>query len=79
MSFSAILGHDVSGVVRAVGANIKHFKAGDHVLALSNATYADLVPVDDSDVTHLPEGMDLTDTRHYHYAANLIRLWRKHQ
>jgi NADPH:quinone reductase-like Zn-dependent oxidoreductase len=61
LSFPAILGRDVSGVVRAVGANAKHFKAGDRVLALSNATYAELVAVDDSDVTHLPDGMDLAD------------------
>lgn len=61
MSFPAILGRDVSGVVRAVGANVKHFKAGDRVLALSNATYAELVAVDDSDVAHLPDGVDLAD------------------
>jgi NADPH:quinone reductase-like Zn-dependent oxidoreductase len=61
LSFPAILGRDVSGVVRAVGANVKHFKPGDLVLALSNATYAELVAVDDSDVTHLPDGVDLTD------------------
>ena len=36
LSFPAILGRDVSGVVRAVGANVKHFKPGDRVLALSN-------------------------------------------
>jgi len=58
-SFPAILGRDVSGVVRAVGANVKHFKAGDRVLALSNKTYAELVAVDDSDVTHLPDGVDM--------------------
>src|ERR1700689_724033 len=46
LSFPAILGRDVSGVVQAVGANVKHFKAGDHVLALSSATYAELVGVD---------------------------------
>jgi NADPH:quinone reductase-like Zn-dependent oxidoreductase len=40
---------------------VKHFKAGDRVLALSNATYAELVAVDDSDVTHLPDGVDLAD------------------
>src|SRR6204780_5988296 len=40
LSFPAILGRDVSGVVRSVGANVKHFKAGDRVLALSNGTYA---------------------------------------
>ena len=61
VSFPAILGRDVSGVVRAVGANVKHFKAGDRVLALSNATYAELVAVDDSDVTHLPDGVDLAN------------------
>src|SRR5580698_7245505 len=61
LSFPAILGRDVSGVVKAVGPNVKHFKAGDRVLALSNATYAELVAVDDSDVTHLPDGVDLTD------------------
>src|SRR5271155_69526 len=61
LSFPAILGRDVSGVVQAVGANVKHFKPGDHVLALTNATYAELVAVEDSDVTHLPDGVDLVD------------------
>jgi NADPH:quinone reductase-like Zn-dependent oxidoreductase len=61
LSFPAILGRDVSGVVQAVGANAKHFKAGDRVLALTYATYAELVAVDDSDVTHLPDGVDLAD------------------
>jgi NADPH:quinone reductase-like Zn-dependent oxidoreductase len=61
LSLPAILGRDVSGIVREVGANVKHFKAGDRVLALSNRTYAELVAVDDSDVTHLPEGVDLAD------------------
>src|ERR1700678_720495 len=61
LSFPAILGRDVSGIVRAVGANVKHFKAGDRVLALSHATYAELVAVDDSDVTHLPDGVNLAN------------------
>jgi NADPH:quinone reductase-like Zn-dependent oxidoreductase len=61
LSFPAILGRDVSGIVRAVGAKVKHFKPGDRVIALSNATYAELVAVDDSDVTHLPDGVDLRD------------------
>jgi NADPH:quinone reductase-like Zn-dependent oxidoreductase len=49
LSFPAILGRDVSGIVRAVGTNVKHFKAGDRVLALSNATYAESVAVDDAE------------------------------
>jgi NADPH:quinone reductase-like Zn-dependent oxidoreductase len=61
LSFPAILGRDVSGIVRAVGANVRHFKVGDRVLALSNKTYAEFVAVDDSDVTHLPDGVDLVD------------------
>jgi NADPH:quinone reductase-like Zn-dependent oxidoreductase len=61
LTFPAILGRDVSGIVRAVGANVKHFKPGDRVLALSNATYAELVAVDDSKVTHLPDGVELAD------------------
>src|ERR1035441_6351400 len=78
LSFPAILGRDVSGVVRAVGANVKHFKVGDRVLALSNATYAELVAVDDSDVTHLPDGVDLADAAAIPLAAltgdQLVRL-----
>jgi hypothetical protein len=61
LTFPAILGRDVSDIVRAVGANVKHFKAGDRVLALSNRTYDELVAVDDSEVTHLPDGVDLAD------------------
>src|SRR5580698_10967205 len=61
LTFPAILGRDVSGIVRAVGANVKHFKPGDRVLALSNKTYAELVAVNDSDLTHLPDGVDLAD------------------
>jgi len=61
LSLPAILGRDVSGIVRAVGANVNHFKIGDRVLALSNATYAELVAVDALEVTHLPDGVDLAD------------------
>jgi NADPH:quinone reductase-like Zn-dependent oxidoreductase len=61
LTFPAILGRDISGIVRQVGANVKHFKVGERVLALSNKTYAELVAVDDSEVTHLPDGVNLID------------------
>jgi NADPH:quinone reductase-like Zn-dependent oxidoreductase len=61
LSFPAILGRDVSGVVWAVGSEVKHFKPGERVLALTWSTYAELVAVNDSDVTHLPDGVDLAD------------------
>jgi NADPH:quinone reductase-like Zn-dependent oxidoreductase len=57
----AIPGRDVSGTVRAVGSNVHNFKVGDRVLALTNATYAELVAVESSLVTHLPDGVDLVD------------------
>ena len=61
LTFPAILGRDVSGVVRAVGTNVKHFKVGERVLALTWKTYAELVAVEDAEVTHLPDGVELAD------------------
>jgi NADPH:quinone reductase-like Zn-dependent oxidoreductase len=61
LTLPAILGRDVSGVVRAVGSNIRTFKPGDRVLAATEATYAELVAVEGSILTHLPEGLDLVD------------------
>jgi len=61
LTFPAILGRDVSGVVRAVGANVRHFKPGERVFALTNAAYAELVAVDEANLTHLPDGVDLVD------------------
>jgi NADPH:quinone reductase-like Zn-dependent oxidoreductase len=61
LTLPAILGKDVSGVIRAVGSNIRTFKPGDRVLAFAEATYAELVVVEGSLVTHLPEGLNLVD------------------
>jgi NADPH:quinone reductase-like Zn-dependent oxidoreductase len=61
LHFPAILGRDVSGVVRAVGSNIRHFKPGDRVLATADATYAQFVSVQGAALTHLPDGLDLID------------------
>lgn len=61
LSLPAILGRDVSGVVVAVGPDARNVKSGDRVVAFSNATYAELVAVTGSLVTHLPDGVDPTD------------------
>jgi NADPH:quinone reductase-like Zn-dependent oxidoreductase len=61
LALPAILGRDVSGIVRALGSNVHNFKVGDRVVAFTNATYAQLVGVESSLVTHLPDGVDLID------------------
>jgi NADPH:quinone reductase-like Zn-dependent oxidoreductase len=61
MKLPAILGRDVTGIVRSVGSSVGNFKEGDRVIALTNATYAELVAVEGSVVTHLPDGVDLID------------------
>ena len=57
----AILGKDVSGVVRTVGSNVQNFKVGDRAVAFADATYAELVAVESSLVTHVPDGVSLID------------------
>jgi NADPH:quinone reductase-like Zn-dependent oxidoreductase len=61
LELPAILGRDVSGVVRAVGSAIRSFTPGDRVLAFGERTYAELVVVAGSLVAHAPEGLDLVD------------------
>jgi NADPH:quinone reductase-like Zn-dependent oxidoreductase len=61
LTLPAILGKDVSGIVRAVGKNIRTFKTGERVLAVADATYAEFVVVEGSVLTHLPEGLNLID------------------
>lgn len=62
LKLPAILGRDVSGVVRAVGRNIRTFKPGDRVLALARETYAELVAVEGAVLTHVPDGLNLVDS-----------------
>jgi NADPH:quinone reductase-like Zn-dependent oxidoreductase len=61
LQLPAILGRDVSGVVRAVGRNVRTFKPGDRVLAMTVAAYAEFVAVEESVLTHLPDGVDMVD------------------
>lgn len=61
LTFPAILGNDVSGVVRAVGSEVHNFKPGDRVIAMAKATYAQFVAMPAALVTHLPSGLDAVE------------------
>jgi NADPH:quinone reductase-like Zn-dependent oxidoreductase len=61
LTLPAILGRDVSGIIHAVGDNVRNFKGGERVFALANSTYAQFVAVDASALAHLPDGVDLID------------------
>jgi NADPH:quinone reductase-like Zn-dependent oxidoreductase len=62
IEFPAILGRDIAGTVRALGAGVTTFKPGDKVIALGNRAYAELVTVKASDAALLPEGLDLAES-----------------
>lgn len=61
LSFPSILGMDVSGLVRAVGSNVRGVNVGDRVVAMTQGTYAELVVVKAVALTHVPEGVSITD------------------
>jgi NADPH:quinone reductase-like Zn-dependent oxidoreductase len=61
LQLPAILGRDVSGTVLKVGTNVRNFKAGDRVFAFGNATYAELVVVESPTLSHVPDGLALSD------------------
>lgn len=61
LELPAILGKDVSGVVIGVGSEVRNFKPGDRVIAMADATYAQVVAVPSALVTHLPDGVDPID------------------
>jgi NADPH:quinone reductase-like Zn-dependent oxidoreductase len=55
VTFPAILGRDVAGVVRELGPDVKGFKEGDRVFALAFGTYAELCVVKASELSLIPE------------------------
>ena len=61
LKLPAILGRDVSGVVRAIGADVRTFKPGDRVIAMTDATYAQFVALPAAIAAHLPDGVGLVD------------------
>ena len=60
LEFPAILGRDIAGVVREVGADVVGFEPGDRVMALGQASYAELATVKAADLAKVPDGLDLT-------------------
>ncbi len=61
LTFPVILGYDFSGVVRAVGPNVKDFAPGDKVFGRAGSAYAQLVAADVIGVAKLPESLDLVE------------------
>jgi NADPH:quinone reductase-like Zn-dependent oxidoreductase len=59
ITFPAILGLDVSGIVSAVGPGVTEFKVGDQVFAHAYQCYASLVVVKEADLAHIPSGLQI--------------------
>ena len=60
VTFPAILGRDVAGIVRELGEGVKDFAVGDRVFALAWGTYAELCVVKASELAKIPDGLDMT-------------------
>jgi NADPH:quinone reductase-like Zn-dependent oxidoreductase len=60
VSFPAILGRDVAGIVRELGEGVKDFAVGDRVFALAWGTYAELCVVKATELAKIPDGLDMT-------------------
>jgi NADPH:quinone reductase-like Zn-dependent oxidoreductase len=59
LELPAILGRDISGIVREVGKGVEGFKPGDKVMALGTRAYAELAVVEAKDLALVPEKLDL--------------------
>ena len=60
VTFPAILGRDVAGVVRELGEGVKDFAVGDRVFALAWGTYAELCVVKAEVLAKIPDGLEMT-------------------
>jgi NADPH:quinone reductase-like Zn-dependent oxidoreductase len=59
LELPAILGRDISGIVRELGKGVTGFKPGDKVMAVGNKAYAELTVVAAKDLAFVPEKLDL--------------------
>jgi NADPH2:quinone reductase len=57
--FPYTLGQDGSGVVEAVGANVKDISPGDRVAVFGGGTYAEYTVVEQKGVAKIPDGISL--------------------
>ena len=62
LELPAILGRDIAGTVRQLGEGVTGFAPGDHVIAIGEKTYAELVVVKATDLAHLPNGLDVAES-----------------
>ena len=60
VTFPAILGRDVAGIVRDLGEGVKDFAIGDRVFALAWGAYAELCVVKAEVLAKIPDGLDMT-------------------
>ena len=60
LTFPAILGRDVAGIVTQLGEGVEGFMEGDRVFALAHATYAEFCVVKASELARIPEGLEIT-------------------
>jgi NADPH:quinone reductase-like Zn-dependent oxidoreductase len=58
VKFPAILGFDVAGIVRSLGAGVTGFAPGDRVFGRAPGAYAELVAADISGIAKIPYGVD---------------------
>jgi NADPH:quinone reductase-like Zn-dependent oxidoreductase len=61
LTFPAILGVDVSGVVAAVGPGVRNFAPGDRVFANAMQTYASLCVVKAEGLARIPDRLDVIE------------------
>jgi NADPH:quinone reductase-like Zn-dependent oxidoreductase len=59
LELPAILGRDISGIVRDLGPGVSEFKPGDKVMALGWKSYAELTVVAAKDLAFVPDKLDL--------------------
>jgi NADPH:quinone reductase-like Zn-dependent oxidoreductase len=61
MRAPVVLGSDGSGVVVAVGSDVRGFKIGDEVYGTAGGFYAEYVKVRADHLAHVPKGVGLTE------------------